>query len=102
MEQASCHPAGIQNFQSTSRFFGKVVHPWLSGWEYILSSVSSQCITIQAMIILHFHLQIIKDGIARTKDVNTKLGSWDLVTQYDKRVEEVLVRQISEKFSSHK
>lgn len=56
----------------------------------------------QAMIILHFHLQIIKDGIARTKDVNTKLGSWDLVTQYDKRVEEVLVRQISEKFPSHK
>ena len=54
------------------------------------------------MIILHFHLQIIKDGIARTKDVNTKLGSWDLVTQYDKSVEEVLVRQISEKFPSHK
>lgn len=82
-------------------FFGKVVHTWLCGWECIFTSVSGQCIIIKDMI-LHFYLQIIKDGIARTKHVNTKLGSWDLVTQYDKRVEEVLVTQISEKFPSHK
>jgi fructose-1,6-bisphosphatase/inositol monophosphatase family enzyme len=78
------------------------VHPWLWGWEYIFTSAIGQHIIIKAMIILHFHLQIIKDGIARTKNVNTKLGSWDLVTQYDKWVEEVLVTRISEKFPSHK
>jgi hypothetical protein len=61
------------------------------------------CIVIQAlMIILHFHLQIIKEGIARTKNVDTKLSSWDLVTQYDRRVEKVLVAKISNKFPSHK
>jgi fructose-1,6-bisphosphatase/inositol monophosphatase family enzyme len=54
------------------------------------------------IIILHFHLQIIKEGISRTKNVDTKLGSWDLVTQYDRRVEEVLVAEISNKFPSHK
>ncbi|KAJ4436033.1 uncharacterized protein [Periplaneta americana] len=46
--------------------------------------------------------KIIKEGIARTKNVDTKLGSWDLVTQYDRRVEKVLVAEISKKFPSHK
>jgi fructose-1,6-bisphosphatase/inositol monophosphatase family enzyme len=53
-------------------------------------------------IILHFNWQIIKEGIARTKNVDTKLGSWDLVTQYDRTVEKVLVAEISKKFPSHK
>ncbi|PSN30886.1 Inositol monophosphatase 2 [Blattella germanica] len=38
----------------------------------------------------------------KTKNVDTKLGSWDLVTQYDRRVEKVLVAEISKKFPSHK
>ncbi|KDR22876.1 inositol monophosphatase 2-like isoform X1 [Zootermopsis nevadensis] len=46
--------------------------------------------------------KIIKEGIARTKNVDTKLGSWDLVTQYDRRVENVLMKEISKKFPSHK
>jgi fructose-1,6-bisphosphatase/inositol monophosphatase family enzyme len=47
-------------------------------------------------------LQIIQEGIEKTKNVDTKLGSWDLVTQYDRRVEKVLMAEISRKFPSHK
>jgi fructose-1,6-bisphosphatase/inositol monophosphatase family enzyme len=48
------------------------------------------------------HFQIIQEGIEKTKNVDTKLGSWDLVTQYDRRVEKVLMAEISRKFPSHK
>jgi fructose-1,6-bisphosphatase/inositol monophosphatase family enzyme len=48
------------------------------------------------------HLQIIQEGIEKTKNIDTKLGSWDLVTQYDRRVEKVLMTEISRKFPSHK
>jgi fructose-1,6-bisphosphatase/inositol monophosphatase family enzyme len=48
------------------------------------------------------HLQIIQEGIEKAKNVDTKLGSWDLVTEYDRRVEIVLITEISRKFPSHK
>lgn len=42
--------------------------------------------------------------IAEAKDYATecKEFAWDLVTEYDCKVEEILIRKIKEKFSDHK
>lgn len=37
-----------------------------------------------------------------TKRIETKDGAADLVTEYDQRVEEILIKQLKEKFPTHK
>ncbi|XP_076676521.1 uncharacterized protein LOC143373279 [Andrena cerasifolii] len=46
--------------------------------------------------------QVIRDAIQGCKRVETKAGDWDLVTQYDKKMEEILINGISEEFPKHK
>ena len=44
---------------------------------------------------------IIKDGYYRKKDIEEKLGPADLVTKYDKEVEQTIVQMIKNKYPSH-
>lgn len=37
-----------------------------------------------------------------TKNVDTKQGSWDLVTYYDKAVEDLLIEGIRKQYPNHK
>ncbi|XP_011302308.1 inositol monophosphatase 1 [Fopius arisanus] len=46
--------------------------------------------------------KIIREAIEGGKNIETKAGDWDLVTQYDKRVEEVLITGLAEEFPNHK
>ncbi|KAG4070364.1 hypothetical protein HA402_006506 [Bradysia odoriphaga] len=45
---------------------------------------------------------IVKKGFEElTKTVNTKSGSWDLVTEYDSKVENLLITSITDKYPDH-
>ena len=44
---------------------------------------------------------IIKDGYYRKKKIEEKLGPADLVTEYDKKVEETIVGMIKNKYPTH-
>ncbi|XP_034171122.1 inositol monophosphatase 1-like isoform X1 [Osmia lignaria lignaria] len=46
--------------------------------------------------------KVIRDAIQGCKNIETKGGDWDLVTQYDKQVEEILMSNISKEFPQHK
>ncbi|XP_033339708.1 inositol monophosphatase 1 [Megalopta genalis] len=46
--------------------------------------------------------EIIEDAIQGVKNIETKAGDWDLVTQYDKKVEETVINSIAKKFPKHK
>ncbi|XP_075228358.1 inositol monophosphatase 1-like [Lycorma delicatula] len=46
--------------------------------------------------------KIVTEGFLSTKNIETKTYDWDLVTEYDKRVEKIIIEQISELFPSHK
>ncbi|XP_078040032.1 inositol monophosphatase 1-like [Augochlora pura] len=46
--------------------------------------------------------EIIEDAIQGSKNIETKAGDWDLVTQYDKKVEEAVINSIIKKFPKHK
>ncbi|CAF1561577.1 unnamed protein product [Rotaria sordida] len=46
--------------------------------------------------------KIVCEGFAITKQVKTKDGAADLVTEFDQRVEEVLIKNLREKFPTHK
>ncbi|XP_076645724.1 inositol monophosphatase 1-like [Halictus rubicundus] len=46
--------------------------------------------------------KIIKDAIQGSKKIETKAGDWDLVTQFDKKVEEIVINSIAQKFPKHK
>ena len=37
-----------------------------------------------------------------TKRIETKSNTVDLVTEYDQRIEEILIKQLREKFPTHK
>lgn len=45
---------------------------------------------------------LVKEGFEElTKKVYTKSGTWDLVTEYDKRVEQLLISGITNKYPNH-
>ncbi|XP_076289742.1 inositol monophosphatase 1-like [Lasioglossum baleicum] len=44
----------------------------------------------------------IKDAIQGSKKIETKAGDWDLVTQFDKKVEDILIKSIAKQFPKHK
>jgi len=47
-------------------------------------------------------MQVVCEGFSTTKRVETKDGVADLVTEFDQRVEEILIKQLSEKFPTHR
>lgn len=46
--------------------------------------------------------KVLTEGYHTPKNIETKLTSWDLVTEYDKRIEKILIESISAAFPSHK
>lgn len=46
--------------------------------------------------------KVIREAIKTSKQIETKAGDWDLVTQYDKKVEEILMHNIATEFPTHK
>ncbi|XP_054004728.1 inositol monophosphatase 1-like [Hylaeus anthracinus] len=46
--------------------------------------------------------KVIRDAIQGSKNIDTKAGDWDLVTQYDKKIEEILIDGIAKAFPKHK
>lgn len=46
--------------------------------------------------------KVLNEGFHTPKDVETKSASWDLVTEYDKRIENILIENISKAFPKHK
>lgn len=46
---------------------------------------------------------LVKDGFEKmSKTVHTKSGSWDLVTEYDSKVEQLLINGITDKYPNHR
>ncbi|KAH0564534.1 inositol monophosphatase 1-like [Cotesia glomerata] len=46
--------------------------------------------------------KIIRDAIQGGKNIETKAGDWDLVTEYDKKVEQILIDGLVKEFPTHK
>ncbi|XP_033227564.1 inositol monophosphatase 1-like [Belonocnema kinseyi] len=46
--------------------------------------------------------KVIRNAIQGGKTIDTKLGDWDLVTEYDRQVEEILISGLSTEFPNHK
>ncbi|UJR22081.1 hypothetical protein I4U23_025147 [Adineta vaga] len=46
--------------------------------------------------------KVVIEGFSITKRVETKSGAADLVTEFDQRVEEILIKSLREKFPTHK
>lgn len=45
---------------------------------------------------------LVKEGFDElSKTVDTKSGSWDLVTEYDAKVEQLLINGIADKYPDH-
>ncbi|XP_078040019.1 uncharacterized protein LOC144471638 [Augochlora pura] len=45
--------------------------------------------------------ELFKCGFESEKNVKTKKNEWDLVTEYDKKIEDLLITQLKEKFPDH-
>lgn len=46
--------------------------------------------------------ELVCEGFYGQKIVETKLASWDSVTEYDRKVEDLLINGIRNKFPDHK
>lgn len=46
--------------------------------------------------------KILRSFIDSPKDVDEKLGDWDLVTEYDRKIEDVIVSKLKSAFPGHK
>ncbi|GAB1865337.1 Inositol-1-monophosphatase [Camponotus japonicus] len=46
--------------------------------------------------------QILRDSINSLKQVDKKLGNWDLVTEYDRKIENVIIGKLKQAFPGHK
>ncbi|XP_011630546.1 inositol monophosphatase 1-like isoform X1 [Pogonomyrmex barbatus] len=46
--------------------------------------------------------KVIHDAFQGSKIVETKAGDWDLVTQYDRKVEAILIDNLAKRFPTHK
>lgn len=64
--------------------------------------LSNDCYNL-ALDLVRAAGEVVKEGFEKlTKTVNTKSGSWDLVTEYDGRVEQLLINGITGKYPDHK
>lgn len=55
-----------------------------------------------AIKLTHDAAQILKAAINGMKNVNQKLGDWDLVTEYDRKIEDVIIGNLKSKFPNHR
>lgn len=49
--------------------------------------------------------ELVKEGYYKSNDdigIVEKVAKWDLVTEYDKKTEEFLIKEIHQKYPSHK
>ncbi|EFN67857.1 Inositol monophosphatase [Camponotus floridanus] len=46
--------------------------------------------------------KVIRDAFQGSKKIETKAGDWDLVTQYDKKIEAILIDNLARRFPTHK
>lgn len=78
-------------------------HPLDSVGSWIRISIKLCTVSIDcASPVLLYCLQVFTDGFSKTKTIETKSSMFDLVTEYDKKVEQMLIEEISNKFPSHK
>lgn len=55
-----------------------------------------------AVQLTHEAAQILKDSISGRKNVNEKSGDWDLVTEHDKKIEDVIIGKLKRTFPDHR
>ncbi|XP_029043687.1 inositol-phosphate phosphatase-like [Osmia bicornis bicornis] len=55
-----------------------------------------------AIKLTHDAAQILKTAINGMKKVDEKLGDWDLVTEYDRKIEDVIIGNLKSKFPNHR
>lgn len=55
-----------------------------------------------SMIRFRFFSQVVKEGFSSKKRIETKSCAADLVTEYDRRVEDILIKSFKDKFPTHK
>ncbi|XP_034171124.1 uncharacterized protein LOC117600171 [Osmia lignaria lignaria] len=55
-----------------------------------------------AIKLTHDAAQILKTAINGLKKVDEKLGDWDLVTEYDRKIEDVIIGNLKSKFPNHR
>lgn len=48
------------------------------------------------------YFQVLKSSMARSKTIDEKLGDWDLVTQYDRMIEDIIVGRLKREFPNHR
>lgn len=58
--------------------------------------------TRQSLIITKCEWKILRDSINGLKQVDQKLGDWDLVTEYDRKIEDVIIGKLKRAFPNHK
>ncbi|KAF7997230.1 hypothetical protein HCN44_005507 [Aphidius gifuensis] len=46
--------------------------------------------------------QVLKSSIVATKTIKEKQGDWDLVTEYDRKIEDIIVGKLKNEFPDHK
>lgn len=54
------------------------------------------------MNFYNFFSKILKEAINGVKKIDEKLGNWDLVTEYDRKIEDLIIGQLKTKFPDHK
>lgn len=46
--------------------------------------------------------KILRDSIDGFKHIDEKLGNWDLVTEYDRKIENVIIGELKRAFPNHR
>lgn len=46
--------------------------------------------------------QILRSSISGRKNIDQKLGDWDLVTEYDRKIEDVIIGKLKQAFPDHR
>lgn len=49
-----------------------------------------------------FYNQVLRSSIVGSKTIKEKQGDWDLVTEYDRKIEDIIVGKLKQEFPSHK
>lgn len=55
-----------------------------------------------ALNLAHEAAQILRDAIDQAKQIDQKQGDWDLVTEYDKKIENVILGKLKRTFPGHR
>lgn len=91
----------IKRKRKTNLLFTFIQTIVMTTFSDVENKLIDECYTLINELVIDAG-KLVKDGFSKTKSVDYKTSNYDLVTEYDRRCEELLIQGIKNKYPNHR